>query len=1768
MKTRHLTHALWILLGVPLLIFAAAKPLRITKVIQRSTASSTSLCAEVDRYFSATDGIAAKPYIKLTPPDYFGVSLSYDEICLTGLKPQKDYTFSIQRSIPLGEVSLDKSYRFTQRTTDYQPSMSFPDRGYILPAKGEISIPIKTTNIDRFYVTLYRINRENLIKSINEYGLFRTLSSYTLDKVKEQDGYLLWKKRLSIDAKKNHEKTTAIPVGKLLTKREPGVYILAATPIDSEGEEDPYSVITQWFMISDIGLFTMEGTQGLHVYCKHLSNAKTYPKVKLELVAKNNERLGSTMAKGGYALFPKSLLGGKRGLAPKAIYASGESGDFTVLDLSRPSHDLSDRGVTGREVPKSYDAWLYSNRAIFRPGETVPFHLLVRTPLGVAVSNLKLSVKLHDSRGVEIASRLITTDASGHSQGSFSLSPSASTGKWKITLYAGGKHPIGRLGFLVEDFVPPKISLSLKKAPQQLIPNQKVILDAMASYLAGDPLPHAKVEVNTILHAAATPFKQYTSYWFGKAGSHFKNQSLGTQYFEGGAEGNITIPLILKRKPRTSLPLSAHITLSASEPGGRPVQETLDLFYADKAAYIGIKAHFDNHAVDRDDSPTFDLVYLKNAQPTPATLHYRLIEEEVSWNWRSSREGDWEYYRSYSDREEVDKGTFQTSDHPALLTLKKLDWGSYRIEIEDARGILSSYKFTSGYEEPVSRASPDRLPVALDKQSYLPGEKIHVNITPKFSGPLLLSLANNRILETREIQATEGTPVTLTFETNASWGSSLYLLASAFRAQSKTLGATRAIGVAHIAVKNPKNTIHMTLEHPPRIHASSQLTVSVQTQKQPQGKTYLTLSAVDKGVLSLTHYKQPDPVRYFYGQRRLGVEIRDVYADLIKATGAHAQFDVGAGDEELEAALHDTVVSNKRKVVALFSKVIPFDAQGKAVTTFQIPDFQGTLTLTAVAWNTHALGSTTGEILVKDPISTELYLPRFMGEGDHAAATVRSSFDPTVESGSYLLKFHTGNGLEVTPEEISYTVTQGKTPPSIKTLKLHASKIPEGTIGLSLLHEGEVLLKREWHLGIRSAYPPAYIRKTGSLKPGETLVPKKYVSLTPWKNPRRIKFSLSGAPLLPTASMVKELTDYTGRCAEQTSSRAMPWLTSKEKDKRGLVQRAIERLSNMQRIHGGFGLWSNSETDTWLTAYVLDLFTRAKAQGYSVSERNINKGLSWLEQHLDRWSTQRSKQEGDAYALYVLARNHRILMSEIAFRLKDKKSLIRSAQAWGQLGAVLSSLGEEDKATILFDKAKTMLGDSSYVNYGGALRNKAALVRLIKEAGRTDEAQMLFADLALELKTRRYLSTQEMSMLLRASKVLDIHKSTPKLTVNGIPYQENAAPVFKADTLTALPSVTNQGTHALWYDLSFIATPDPVSTTSHENRGFSIDKHFYTLDGEPVDPSQIARNSRIVVVIKGTIQDSAIKHPLITDWLPAGFEIENPTISGIDASDGLKWLGKKSALLHAAYRDDRFEAALQNDSNNSFVTAYLVRAVTTGSFTLPPARIEDMYQPRYRAFSPLMQGKLLIKLPQDIQRVNTPAPTGKKEQTHPIGTLGTEDYTFVYTHPLGSLEPYTLLQINRLRNGIFAQAGLDFAQSNPALHKRFSTFAWYVPKERRSSRVYHNLSALQKNNVQALLREEKQRCGGLVLADFYRVKIKKLNAKYLKKYNKRELRILRNSLIAHYGLAFKDPELHRIYSQMPWYHPKKITASEILDQRMSDLERANVQTILKAERQK
>ncbi len=1753
----------WLLLFSLFPMLLLAKTTFVTSILPNNTQNSVSICATMKDYSynNSSNKSVMKTYVKIVPNHSFTTSWSYRRLCIDGLKPNTSYTINLYKDMPLGANTLDKDYRFESKTTNYAPSVSFPEEGYILPTKGEITIPVETTNLGQLSVSLYRINSRNLIKSINKYGLFRTISSYSLEDIENKNGYLLWEKTLNLGEKTpNISKLTAIPVGDFLQNRKAGVYILFAQMLDEKGKEIyDYDSPTQWFMVSDIGLYTLKSSKGLDVLTKALSTAKPYNDVRLELISKNNEILDTVTSKDGHAFFPASVLRGEKGLKAKAIYAYGANDDFSVLDLSKPAHDLSDRGVSGRENLGEYGAFIYSNRDIFRPSESITFHALLRDQLGKAKSGLNLSVKVFDARGVEVYSKQLSTDTLGHLSDTLEIAESASTGKWRVAVYAGAKTPIGTYHFLVEDFVPPKIKLEVQKIEKQLKPKEEGTIGLVAKYLNGEVFPHAQVEVSTIIHKSKYLEKAYKEYLFGNIKERFGSKNLTPLRYETDENGVLSLPFKIEKSYATSFPLSAHIDIAVSELGGRPLHHVIEQGFANKAYYIGIKPLFDNHAVDRDSKAKFDLMYLKENQRSHGRLHYELIEEKTHWYW-SSTVDSWEYYKSYSDNGVIRKGEIETLASDAVsLVLDTLDWGSYRLKVYDDNKTLTTYRFSSGYEESNSKSSPDRLPVSVDKQSYKVGDMMTMNIKPKFTGPIEVYIAQNDLIEHQRVEGIAGEDVKVSFEVRQAWGSAVYVLASSFRVQSKKLGANRAIGIVPIHIKHPEHEMKLSLVHPSKTTSNSTVVVKIDAPKASALPTEFTLAAVDEGILNLTNYQTPNPLEYFFGQQTLGIEIRDLYDSIIQARGTHAKFNVGAGDIMLMMPrLEESSVRNKREVVALFTKKLTFDANGTALVSLDIPDYQGALKLIALAWNAEAIGVTQSTLIVKDKISIEYYMPLFLSVGDSVETLLSIDFDKSLDAGNYQIQITTQGGVVVAKE--NFDVTIGNEVHKIsQSVMLEAKYLKDATVCIEVYKEGKVVKEKSFELGIRTPYPQTYVRQMDSLQDRQTLDPSQAIDLSQWSAVHSLSLKISTQALLPTESFKNELIDYAGRCAEQTTSRAMPWLFTDSKEHHQTIQNTIARLMTYQNIEGGFGLWLGSGVDMWLSAYVLDFLTRAKDAGYTVANYNINKGLDWIENHLNRWEDTPRKQEADAYGLYVLTRANRILMSEIQYHVNNPKSKIASAQAWGHLGASLAYVGEKALAQKVFAKAQKSLGASYgkryYNNYGGALRDHASLISLMAES-KAEQWQKLYYDLTLNVKKEKYLSTQELSALLRVSSLLEnTNPKALKLRSKGKELPLEDGKYFRqGNALGDLPIVTNVSGTQSWYDLSFQATPISMHYDAKNNNGFSISKSIYTLKGKKIDMQNIIQNERLVVVLRGKIEHYAIENPLISDWLPSGFELENPHLTGINAVKSLAWLGQTTPSKHESYRNDRFDTALEMnfDTNNTFQVAYIVRAVSRGEFILAPVKIEDMYQPRYRAFSSFVSKAIEIKK--------------ESKQSPRVVGLSEKAYLSVYHTAIKTLASYDILELNILRNAIFAQAGLDFEISNPMLHKKFMPFTWYHRTTTDSSKIYHGLSPVAKANVHTLLDEEKRRGGGLVLADFYRVYHISMDEKLLAKYDKKSLHILRNSLFARYGLVFKEKSLQTIFDFMPWYTPQDISVSEIFDRQMNDLEKANIRLMLKLEK--
>jgi uncharacterized protein YfaS (alpha-2-macroglobulin family) len=456
-----------------------------------------------------------------------------------------------------------------------------------------------------------------------------------------------------------------------------------------------------------------------------------------------------------------------------------------------------------------------------------------------------------------------------------------------------------------------------------------------------------------------------------------------------------------------------------------------------------------------------------------------------------------------------------------------------------------------------------------------------------------------------------------------------------------------------------------------------------------------------------------------------------------------------------------------------------------------------------------------------------------------------------------------------------------------------------------------------------------------------------------------ISASLSAA--LDAATILKALDRYPHGCSEQITSRAMPLLYVNDLaagahlamdtaiDQR--IRDAIDRLLARQGSNGSFGLWSAGGDDAWLDAYVTDFLTRAREKGFGVPDVLFRSALDRIRNSVV--NAEEPEKDGGknlAYGLYVLARNGTAPIGDLRYLADTKLNNLATPIAKAQLAAALALVGDKARAERVYAAAADSLApkpvlEFGRVDYGSALRDAAALVSLAGE-GNAPRATLMQAVSRVEAARglSPYTSTQENAWLVLASRALA--NETMALDVDGTPVKTALYRSYKATELAGKPiKITNTGDAPTQTVVSVGGspiTPEPAATN-----GFKIERNYFTLDGKPADVSKVKQNDRFAVLLKITEAKPEFGHIMVSDYLPAGFEIDNPHLVSSGDTGTLAWIEDGEEPVDTEFRDDRFTAAIDRAANakSIFTVAYVVRAVSPGKYVLPQAYVEDMYNP-------------------------------------------------------------------------------------------------------------------------------------------------------------------------------------------------------------------------------
>jgi uncharacterized protein YfaS (alpha-2-macroglobulin family) len=1529
------------------------------------------VCLEFSERLATGRTVKLEDYVKLAPNAPGPVAPQGQSLCVGGVDWGKTYDIEVLAGLPAAsgaKLSATQKHKIT--VTDQTPALSFKSRGFILPREGDRDIALSSVNLERAYLKLYRVNDRNLVSQIGR-GLFEMFFSLdNAETIRDQTGEQVWSGSIAIKSQRNQQVTTAVALGEIVKDPAPGVYVLTASKSSkSDDYEERYEdLAVQWIVVSDLGLTTFTGNDGIDVFVRGLNSAKPVADVEVTLYARNNSELGKARSGAqGRVHFARGLARGTGGNAPIAVMAYG-NGDFAFHNLQRPAFDLSDRGVSGRMPPGPVDVFLYTERGIYRPGEIVQLAGLARDEAGVAVDGLTLTLKLIRPDGGEYSRQTARPAQLGGMTWPIQLSDSAQQGSWRVeALLDPAQPPVGRVEFVVDDFVPERLKVVAENAPASLRAGELKTLDLSVDFLYGAPGAGLTGEAEALVELDETPYPMHPGYRFGLVQERFAGKREQLEFPTTDARGKAKLPLRLTEVPETSKPLKANLQIAVFEPGGRATRIATAIPVATQPVAIGIKPKFSSGSVAEGEDAGFEVITVERdgKMVAAANLGWELYREEYYYQWYQ-RGGRWRYEWVLRDSVLQSGRLGVDGKTPAALTQSIGDWGRYRLEITDpATGAATSYRFFAGWTiSPEAANSPDKLEVTADKASYTGNESAQIFIKSAFAGEALVTVMSDRLQRSELVSVgKEGARVSI--PTDAAWGPGAYALVSVYRALGEKVQApvpSRAVGLVWLARDTSSRTLAVALDSPGTVAPRQNIELPLQVRGVTAGQpAYLTLAAVDEGILQLTSFPSPKPEAHYWAKRRLGVEMRDDYRRLIDPANAERGAlrtggDGGAGGRGLPVV--------PIKSVALFSGIVQLDADGKARIPLALPDFNGKLRLMAVAWDQKAVGSGAGDVIVRDPLVADVNLPRFLAPADVARATL-SLHNVAGGPGKYVATVGAKDAVKLAGESrIAVTLAAGER--IGRAVALEGLEPGIGTVSLSVEGPGGFKVSREWQIAVRPAQALEHRLLSSQLTPNATLTVDSQLLNDFYPASASVGLSLSSRPSLDVTGLLKQLDKYPYGCLEQTVSRALPLLyfndvsllygAGTQEPIRPRLDAAIRRVFDMQMPEGGFGLWSSrGDVEEWLSAFAMDFLGRARTLGFTVPAALYDQGLDRLRRQAStRGSDDIWQANARAYALYVLAREGVADVAALRYFHDNVLPKHHTALSEAQLGAALSFAGDTQRSNHALDLARRSIGGrwSRGDWYGSSIRDLAAYVVLWLEAKKPVDPILPLAErLARDAAERRWLSTQEQSWLLMAAHALGGQQKPLELKGNGIAVDVTKDPLNVTPTLDQVMrgfSIANAGQGPVFTKVSTQGVPKAPLPAASE--GFNVVRTIHALDGKTADLAQVKQNDRLVVVLEGGVLTKLKHQALIVDLLPAGFEIEKSQLKGGGAEPGMKWLGDLTQAKHIEYRDDRFAAAADlGEGDREFRFAYMVRAITPGSFTLPATIIEDMYQPIYRA---------------------------------------------------------------------------------------------------------------------------------------------------------------------------------------------------------------------------
>ncbi|MBS1636108.1 MAG: hypothetical protein JST26_09345 [Bacteroidetes bacterium] len=1331
--------------------------------------------------------------------------------------------------------------------------------------------------------------------------------------------------------------------------------------------------VSRNILASDIGLiYKLDDNKMSHAFVSNMITAKPMPGTTIEYYDYTKQLIGSGTADAN------GMLDLQLKRKPFLMIAKhGKQRGYLKL-RDGYTNSLSKFDVEGEVVQKGVKGYIYGERGVWRPGDSLYLSFIIEDKEKRLPPNHPVKFELQDPDGDIVYQVSKTKNINGMYDFRTATSTEAITGVY--TAYAKVGNRVFSQELKIETVKPNRLKIYF---------DQDKLNDSVAKlevkWLHGAVARNLAAKVDVKVNQSTTQFDKFKSYVFDSPIRSFYSDA--ETIFDGVLNDKGVAMVDKKLDVGHAAPgmLRATYVTKVFEEGGDFSVDRYTQSYSPYKTYVGLLTpqtkSYDN-TFETGNSYNFDVVTVNASGNLVNANKLNVKIYKIQWRWWYEREE--EDLADYVAR----TGTIVMKD--TMINVKDgrghfrfqvnyPEYGRYLVTVTDVEGGHQTGKVIYidwPYWSRANRSDNENanmLNFACDKEKYTTGENIKLSFPSPADGTALVSVeSGTKVLKKFWIPTRKGEthyefPATKDMAPNA------YLHVTLLQPHASTKNdlPIRMYGVVPVLVDDPATHLYPLITMADVIKPESQVKIRVK-EKSGRRMNY-TLAMVDEGLLDLTRFKTPQPWNTFYAREALGVKTWDMYDNVIGAYAGKLDklLSLGGDGDGMGAK---GVKANRFKPMVRFMGPFTVEAGHEASHTVDIPNYVGSVRVMVVAEENGAYGNAEKTIAVRKPLMLLATLPRVLGPAESVSLPV----------DVFAMENHVKD-VKVEVEVNELLNVEGS-----KQQSMHFTQTGDDVINFSLkvvertgiarvkitATSGKEKAVQEIELDVRTPNPKVVNTTEITLEPGKSWDAQVLFKGIGGTNKATIE--LSAIPSLGLESRLAYLIQYPHGCIEQTTSSVFPQLyvsnllELKETQKNAIsnnIKAGLKRLQYFQTVNGGFSYWPGEGVDNeWGSNYAGHFMIEAENQGYSLPVNLKSKWLKYQQQQARNWSGgsgmythphgEETNEAIQAYRLFVLALSNNAELGAMN-RLREEKNLSYTAK-W-RLAAAYKLVGQHEVATNLIQGLPTTVKayrELSY-SYGSDVRDRAMILEtlsLMKEKGK---AAPLAKDIANALNSGQWMSTQETAYsLLAMCEYAGVKGNTGEMSFsyalqgNAKTAQTSGKSIYQVHYTEkdidkqAVISVTNTGSSVLFAKVIVEGVPligDKTSSFSHLNMKVT----YKDMKGKVIQPTKLIQGTDFVaeVEISNPGDKGFLKEMALNQIFPSGWEIHNTRMDGTNTAN---------AARYQDIRDDRVYSYYDLGNNTSKVFTIQLNATYLGRFYLPTLYSEAMYDNTIHARIPGM----------------------------------------------------------------------------------------------------------------------------------------------------------------------------------------------------------------------